>query len=358
MWQSPWDNAVPGGDQVTHAIWALATGGSFGTGLGLGDTRYLPAGHTDLILAAIGEELGAAGLLLVAVPVRAPRLARLPHRTARAKRLRFLPRHRAHAVSDRAGADHGVRHPWRDAAHGRRDAVSELRRVGDGRELLCAGHADGDSRRSSPLGRFRAVPRSGHVARVVARVRCAGRFLPWRSTSRSCMRTTTSSAPHLGIQADGGRRFEYNPRVLDIVRLIPRGTIYDRRGVPLATDDPSVIADARQTYATLGVSVDDTCPMPGERCYPLGGAAFHLLGDARTRRELDRAQLVVHRARCRTRAARLRRSRRRRAYDGFRRPAHGDDQARLPRPPAGATASLRSSQRGVGAISSSRTTCT
>jgi hypothetical protein len=53
--------------------------------------------------------------------------------------------------------------------------------------------------------------------------------------------------------------------------------------VPLATDDPSVMADARQTYATLGVSVDDTCPMPGERCYPLGGAAFHLLGDARTR---------------------------------------------------------------------------
>jgi cell division protein FtsW (lipid II flippase) len=67
MWQSPWDNAVTGGDQTAHAIWALATGGPVGTGLGLGDTRYLPAGHTDLILAAIGEELGAAGLLLVAV---------------------------------------------------------------------------------------------------------------------------------------------------------------------------------------------------------------------------------------------------------------------------------------------------
>ncbi len=88
---------------------------------------------------------------------------------------------------------------------------------------------------------------------------------------------------HLGIQADGGQRFEYNPRVLDIVRLIPRGTIYDRGGLPLATDDPEVIADARQTYATLGVSLDEACPMPGERCYPLGGAAFHLLGDARTR---------------------------------------------------------------------------
>jgi len=75
----------------------------------------------------------------------------------------------------------------------------------------------------------------------------------------------------------------YNPRVLDIVRLIPRGTIYDRRGVPLATDDPQVMADARETYAELGVSLDEACPTPGERCYPLGGAAFHLLGDARTR---------------------------------------------------------------------------
>ena len=62
MWQSPWDNAVAGGNQIAHAIWGMATGGTFGTGLGLGDSRYLPAGHTDLILAAIGEELGAAGL--------------------------------------------------------------------------------------------------------------------------------------------------------------------------------------------------------------------------------------------------------------------------------------------------------
>ena len=66
MWQSTWDNGVTGGDQIAQAIWALSTGGLFGTGLGLGDTRYLPAGHTDLVLAAIGEELGFVGLLLVA----------------------------------------------------------------------------------------------------------------------------------------------------------------------------------------------------------------------------------------------------------------------------------------------------
>jgi cell division protein FtsW (lipid II flippase) len=67
MWQSPWDNAVPGGDQVAHSIWALATGGTFGSGLGFGDSQYLPAGHTDLILAGVGEELGAIGLIVVAL---------------------------------------------------------------------------------------------------------------------------------------------------------------------------------------------------------------------------------------------------------------------------------------------------
>jgi hypothetical protein len=89
--------------------------------------------------------------------------------------------------------------------------------------------------------------------------------------------------PHLGVQADGGRRYAYNPRVLDLVRQLPRGTVYDRRGLPLATADPSVIDAAREEYQRLGVSLEKTCPTPSERCYPLGGRAFHLLGDERTR---------------------------------------------------------------------------
>jgi cell division protein FtsI/penicillin-binding protein 2 len=89
--------------------------------------------------------------------------------------------------------------------------------------------------------------------------------------------------PQLGIQADGGRRYAYNPRILDLVRHLPRGTVYDRNGLPLATANPSVIDAARQAYQRLGVSIDQMCPGPAERCYPLGGRAFHLLGDERTR---------------------------------------------------------------------------
>src|SRR5262249_14534728 len=65
MGQSPWQNSGPGGDQVAHAIWAFATGGASGSGFGSGASQYLPAGHTDLVLAAVGEELGVAGLLVV-----------------------------------------------------------------------------------------------------------------------------------------------------------------------------------------------------------------------------------------------------------------------------------------------------
>ena len=53
--------------------------------------------------------------------------------------------------------------------------------------------------------------------------------------------------PHLGVQADGGLRFAYNPRVLDIVRGIPRGTIYDRLGLPLATGEEATRSPRRAT---------------------------------------------------------------------------------------------------------------
>src|SRR5262249_35135837 len=64
MWRSPWDNMVHGGDQLAHSLWAYSTGGVTGTGLGEGQPSLVPAGHTDLILSALGEE---GGFLMVAL---------------------------------------------------------------------------------------------------------------------------------------------------------------------------------------------------------------------------------------------------------------------------------------------------
>ena len=62
MWLSPWDNLVHGGDQLAHSLWAFATGGVTGTGVGLGDPQVVPAAHTDLILSVLGEECGFLGV--------------------------------------------------------------------------------------------------------------------------------------------------------------------------------------------------------------------------------------------------------------------------------------------------------
>ena len=282
MWQSPWDNAVVGGDQVTQAVWSLATGGPLGTGLGLGDTRYLPAGHTDLILAAAGEELGAAGLVLVAILYailvwRGFRIARLAQNDygfflATALTL-FLIVPVLIMASGILGVTPltGVVTPF--LSYGGSAMVANFCALG----MLAAIHAD-----RHPSGDFEPfrVPMIwlGSALGAFALV-----LLVVAANIQVVHADDYIIKPHLGIQADGGRRFAYNPRVLDIVRLMPRGTIYDRRGLPLATDDPRVIADARQTYAGLGVALEEACPTAGERCYPLGGAAFHLLGDTRTR---------------------------------------------------------------------------
>jgi cell division protein FtsW len=53
--------------QVVHGLYALSTGGVFGSGIGKSVEKWgqLPEPHTDFILAVTGEELGLVGTLSV-----------------------------------------------------------------------------------------------------------------------------------------------------------------------------------------------------------------------------------------------------------------------------------------------------
>jgi len=63
----PFGQADAAGYQVTQTLIALASGGLLGQGLGSsrGNVGVLPAGHTDVILAIVGQELGLVFTLLI-----------------------------------------------------------------------------------------------------------------------------------------------------------------------------------------------------------------------------------------------------------------------------------------------------
>lgn len=82
IWLSPWrrerifaylnvwdaENALGRGYQLSHSLIAFGRGEWWGVGLGgsIEKLHYLPEAHTDFILAVIGEELGFAGVCVVA----------------------------------------------------------------------------------------------------------------------------------------------------------------------------------------------------------------------------------------------------------------------------------------------------
>src|ERR1700761_8820214 len=283
MWLSPWDNSVRGGEQVAHSLWAFATGGAFGTGLGLGDPQWMPAAHTDLILAALGEEWGFLGVLgvlalyaaLVWFGIRVALRARSDYNffLALGLTLAFVLQIVliAGGVLDLVPLS-GVVVPF--LSYGRTGLITNFAIIGILFSL---------SRETSPaegtIEPFRVSLRE--ISYVIAGL---GACLVLKAFYIQVIHAdATAGAGALALQADGERRYEYNPRLLAVAHSIPRGTIYDRNGIPLASSNWNEIAQNRDRYSSMGLSVGEQPAAGPTRYYPLGPAAFHLLGDLRTR---------------------------------------------------------------------------
>jgi cell division protein FtsW (lipid II flippase) len=67
IWLDPWSTGQGTGAQLVQSQYALAAGGIFGTGLGLGDPTNIPLVQTDFVFSAIGEEMGLLGTMALLV---------------------------------------------------------------------------------------------------------------------------------------------------------------------------------------------------------------------------------------------------------------------------------------------------
>ena len=277
IWADPWDNALKGGDQISHAVWALASGGLDGLGLGTGDPQVIPAGHTDLVVAAIGEEIGFVGLVAVAAAfaLLVWRLLRIALR-APGDYTAFLTVGLTLALAVQAlvivgGITGllplaGVVTPF--LSYGRSSMLSNLAGIG-----VCAAVSCRQSRiRRSFVTPVRVLGWTLAVAAALLLARMA--HVQVVAADRLATRG------NLTQQADGGYRYQYNPRLIAAARAIERGTVYDRTGLPLATSRHQELLPFADRYRRLGLTVSSACRDEGTRCYPLGGLAFHVLGES------------------------------------------------------------------------------
>lgn len=279
MWLSPWNNSHPGGSQVAEALWALASGGLSGQGWGQGSPGYIPAGHTDLIYAAAGEELGLIGLVaLLAIilflfqrGLRAALSADNRFGLYLASGFAFLfAIQTLTIVGGTIGLTPltGITLPFLSYGKSATVACFILFAV----ILSISAHAKPmESKTLVPI--YRSMRRGG--------IAVAGLFAVVTAYSFYVMVLRgdhIASAVALSPQGDQVRRYSYNNRLLEIAQTLPRGTIYDRNGLPLATNDWKEVEAHTGDYETLGLNTAQFLTKRQNRYYPLGPYAVHMVG--------------------------------------------------------------------------------
>ena len=286
MWLSPWDNAFRGGDHLAQGLWALSGGALTGTGLGLGQPQRVPEVHTDLVLTAVGEELGFLGLLVVlglwALLIwrgfRAAFRAGGVYSFFLALGLTVLI---ALQILLIAGGVLGVL-----PLSGVVSPFLSSGRTAMLANFLILGMLAAISARAAPAG----PPDTTHRFQGAAKWAAVGMGLVLAAILARAAQVQVLQANRfltrgaLTMQADGYRRFQYNPRLVDIARGIPRGNVLDRNGVLLATSDPAELEKRQAILERAGATLDPPERHDrGDRYYPFEGVTFHLLGDLNNR---------------------------------------------------------------------------
>ncbi len=64
-WWNPWPDATDRAFQIVQSLYALGAGGVLGQGVGQGFPQYIPVVHSDFAFAAIAEEWGLVGSLVI-----------------------------------------------------------------------------------------------------------------------------------------------------------------------------------------------------------------------------------------------------------------------------------------------------
>ncbi|WP_345947542.1 FtsW/RodA/SpoVE family cell cycle protein [Mucilaginibacter sp. PAMB04274] len=287
IWQDAWNNEVYGGDQVANGLWAMASGGTSGQGVGEGFAKTIPEAHTDMILPSMGEEFGWTGIVCIFL-------------------LFLLYLHRAILIGRRTGTPFlfylcagigistfvqflliaggstgalplsGVSLPFQ--SYGGSSLVANMLASGF---LLSASLVRGTPVQMTYISKQQ--DRNLVPALIAA---CVGVLLLTVNVSRYLFNNSKWVVqPALVADKSGARMFSYNPRIAILMNRLQAGNLYDRTGAILATSKPQLIRKQRGQLAGAGVAgynLDSAMHKRLDRYYPFEEQAFFWTGDANT----------------------------------------------------------------------------
>lgn len=280
-----WDNDAMGGDQVVNGLWALATGGMSGQGIAKGSPGLIPAGHTDMILASIGEQMGWLMLLLVVVSI-----AILLHRSL------LLARRTAHpfafylatGIAVITGVQFlviafgsigvipltGVAVPF--LSHGKTSLILNLAAFGI---IASLSRYEPLAIQKKDISKYDGMVATMSLSFILASGVLLGYLFKYQVGSRDEILVR----PAFVAGARGERIAEYNPRIGVLMRRLDSGNIYDRNGLLLATSHHSLTDAERDALVRAGIpeeALTAEFARESRRYYPFGDHTLFVVGDA------------------------------------------------------------------------------
>ena len=287
IWSNPWNNQVFGGDQVANGIWAISSGGITGQGAGEGFAKTIPEAHTDMILPAMGEEFGWAGITCVFI-------------------LFLIYLHRSVIIGRQtgtpflfylcAGIGIGTFVQFLLIAGGSTGALP-LSGVAlpftsyGGTSLLCSMLAAGFLLSASKINGSKVqmkyiMQRQDKNLMPALLAACIGIVLLAVNVSGYTFNNRKWIVePALVAERSGARLFSYNPRINILMNRLQAGNLVDRNGNILATSDPKQVQGEKDSLASYGIPASDIASLAykrSERYYPFGEHMFFWTGDANT----------------------------------------------------------------------------
>jgi cell division protein FtsW (lipid II flippase) len=287
IWSDPWNNQVYGGDQVANGIWAISTGGITGQGAGEGFGKTIPEAHTDMILPAIGEEFGWAGITCIFILFLV-----LLHRSIIIGRQAGPP----FLFYLCAGAGIGLFVQFLLIAGGSTGALP-LSGVAlpftsyGGTSLLCSMMAIGFLLSASRLKGTQAqmnyisARQDKNLVPALLAACAAIVLLIVNVSGYTLNRKKWIVEPSLVADRSGVRMYSYNPRISILMNRLQAGNIYDRNGRLLASSDLNLVERQKDSLLALGLppeNLESLSYKRQDRYYPFGEYLFFWTGDANT----------------------------------------------------------------------------